>query len=327
MGLRDFIDERAAGWSELEALVRRAGRRPETLGGAGVLRLGELYRSAAADLAAARRAYPGDPTTRQLEQLVLGARRLVYATTREPTSPMHLFATRYWQSIASRPLPLAASALLLFGSALAAALWALHDPIGGGGLVPAAYRHVVEPPPAGGLHLSSSTSSALAAEIFTNNIRVTAMAFALGITLGLGTIYVLLENGLLIGAVGGLAWGAGNGSPFLALVLPHGLLELTCICVAGAAGLRLGWSIVEAGPRPRLVALQQEAVESVVILVGTAPWLVAAGLVEGFVTPRSLGLWPALAVGLALGVPFWSLLAWRGFVGVRADRLRRERAT
>ena len=79
-------------------------------------------------------------------------------------------------------------------------------------------------------------------EIFTNNIRVAFLAFAGGILLGLGTLYVLIKNGLMLGATFGLAVGVGNGPPFFELVLAHGVLELSCIAVAGAAGLRIGWA-------------------------------------------------------------------------------------
>ena len=95
----------------------------------------------------------------------------------------------------------------------------------------------------------STISPTLAAEIFTNNIQVAFLAFAGGILFGLGTLYVLIQNGIMLGAVAGLAIGAGNGRPFFELVLAHGVLELSCIAVAGAAGLRLASAIVDPGTR------------------------------------------------------------------------------
>ena len=317
MRLPRFLDDREPSWAELEALVARAGRRPETLGAAGVLRLGELYRGAAADLAFARSRFPGDAVVPRLEALVLRSRQAVYGATPRSLSPLTLLATDYWRVLAARPVPLAVSALLFFGTTFAAAAWALSDPDAAGGLVPGPFRSVVEPRPAGGLHLSPAESAAFATSIFTNNIAVTAMAFAFGITLGIGTAYVLITNGIMIGALLGLAWGSGNGDALIELIAPHGFLELTCITAAGAAGLRIGWSIVAAGPLPRLQALRTEAIAAVLILLGTAPWLVLAGLVEGFVTPQAIGAGPALAVGLALAAPYWGLLAWRGFLAPR----------
>jgi uncharacterized membrane protein SpoIIM required for sporulation len=215
-------------------------------------------------------------------------------------------------------VPLAISAVCLFAPAFLSAAWALRDPGAAAGLVPGAYRSVTEPRPPGGLGLAPDEKSGLASEIFTNNIRVTFAALAAGITLGIGTALLLVLNGVLLGTVGGLAIGSGNGRAFFELVTAHGVLELSCIVVAGAAGMRLGWSLVEPGRRTRKAALGAEARETVQLVLGTMPWLVVAGLVEGFLTPSGLGLPTALAVGLALGAIYWGLVASLGFRGRRA---------
>jgi uncharacterized membrane protein SpoIIM required for sporulation len=119
---------------------------------------------------------------------------------------------------------------------------------------------------------------------------------------------VLILNGVLLGTVGGLAVGAGNGRPFFELVAAHGVLELSCIVVAGAAGLRFGWALVEPGPGARGDALRREARPALAVVLGTAPWLVVAGLVEGFVTPSGTGLPAALAVGFVLAAVYWALV-------------------
>ena len=90
------------------------------------------------------------------------------------------------------------------------------------------------------------------------------------------------------------------------------MLELSCIIVAGSAGLRLGWSIIDPGNRTRGEALRQEARAAIEIVLGTAPWLVLAGLVEGFLTPSGTGLATVTAVGLSLGAIYWGLVLWRG---------------
>ena len=300
-------------WGELEELVRAAGRRSRGLDSDRVLRLGELYRSAAADLAVARQRWPGDPAVRRLDELVARARHLVYAAPHRRLSALGFFATGYWRLVAARPLMLAVSALLLFAPAALAAGWAVDDPGAAGGLVPAQYRSVAEPRTQGtDLGLSADEEAGTAAEIFTNNIRVTFGAFAGGITGGVLTAALLLFNGVLLGAVAGLAWGAGNSRPFVELVVAHGVLELSCIVVAGAAGLRLGWALIAPGRLPRGLAVGQEARRAVLIALGTAPWLVVAGLVEGFLTPSGLGLARAIAIGACLGTVYWSLVLWRG---------------
>jgi len=315
MTLDHFLHDRAGAWRELETLVGRGGRRPHRLGAEGVLRLGELYRGATADLALARRRWPGDPVVQRLDELVARSRHLVYAAPSRRFSPLEFLASGYWRLVAERPVLLAVSALLLFAPASLGASWALDDPGAAGGLVPLEYRQVAEPRTEGtDLGFSPDEQAGFATEIFTNNIRVSFLAFAGGITGGVLTAAVLLFNGVLLGTVGGLAWEAGNGKYFVELVSAHGVLELSCIVVAGMAGLRLGWAIVDPGRLPRLTALRHEARRAVLIALGTAPWLVLAGLVEGFLTPTGLGLAQALAIGVTLGAVYWALVIWRGLL-------------
>lgn len=313
MNLDRFVREREPAWAELRALVAAAKGRPDRLGAPAVRRLGSLYRSAAADLALARRQFPLDPCVPVLEDLVGRARHLVYATEARRASLSDFFARGYWRRVAERPLVLAVSALLLFAPVLVGAVWAGDDPAAAVGVVPAAFQ--------GGderegddtdLGFSTGESAAFSAQIFVNNIRVTLMAFAGGITVGLLTAASLLFNGLLIGVLTGLSARAGRGAQFVELVAPHGVLELSCIVVAGAAGLRMGWSLVDPGRGHRGPALAREARAAAELALGTAPWLVLAGLVEGFVTPAGIGLAPAVAVGLALGAAYWALIWRRG---------------
>lgn len=315
MNVDRFLAERQPLWNELLELVAAARNKPERLGPQGVRRLGELYRSSAADLALARRKFPGDPVVRRLEELVGRARNLVYDSPTRRGSSVSFFATGYWQRVAERPLALAVAALLLFGPALLAGAWALRDPAAAIGVVPGQFRSAAEPrEPGRDLGLSVEQQAAFSSQIMTNNIRVTFVAFAGGVALGLLTAAVTVYNGTFLGAVGGLAIGAGGAVPFFELVVAHGILELSCIIVAAAAGLRLGWSIVEPGRRKRVDALVEEGRKTVEMILGTAPWLVIAGLAEGFVTPAGLGLPLVLMVGFGLGGLYWGLVVWRGRV-------------
>ncbi len=321
MNLNRFQSEREASWSELTGLIGSARGKPERLGPAGVRRLGTLYREAAADLALARRAFPGDPIVRRLENLVVPARQLVYDAPSRRISFVRFFTRDYWRLIASRPVPLLLAAVLLFGPALLAGSWALRDPGAAAGLVPGEYQSVTEERPEGSdLGLSAQEESVFASSIFTNNIKVTFLAFATGILLGLGTAFLLVYNGVLLGVVAGLATGAGNGRTLAELVLAHGVLELSCIVVCGAAGLRLGWAIVEPGRGTRRHSVMREARRGIGIVLGTVPWLVLAGLVEGFLTPAGTGLVTVAVVGVGLGAVYWLLVLWRGVPAARAAR-------
>ena len=311
MNLDRFLHEREPAWAELRALVGAAKGRPERLGASSVRRLGTLYRSTAADLALARRRFPSDPSVARLEDLVGRARHLVYAPVARRSSVPAFFGHGYWRRVAERPLVLVVSALLLLVPLGLGAVWAGDDPASATGVVPAAFQGGGERRGEGtDLGLSTAESTTLSTQIFVNNIRVTLTAFAGGISAGLLTAAALIFNGLVIGVVGGLAARGGDMDAFVELVAPHGVLELSCIVVAGGAGLRMGWSLVDPGRRPRRRALAEEARSAAELALGTAPWLVLAGLVEGFLTPAGIGLGPALAVGLALGGVYW-MLVWR----------------
>ena len=311
--LDEFVADRAQTWNELEHLVEQGGNAPARLGPAGVLRLGACYRSVAADLAFARRRFPSDPVVVRLERLTARGRQAVYSTTRSHTSVREFVSHGYWRRVRERPALLLVAVACLALPTMLAGYWAWRDPGPASGLAPSAYQSVTEPrTPGQDQGVSVDNQSQLAAEIFTNNIQVTFLAFAGGILLGLGTLYVLIENGILLGAVAGLAIGAGNGRPFFELVVAHGVLELSCIAVAGVAGLRIATAIVDPGTRTRMDALRTEARAAVEIVLGTAVWLVVAGLVEGFLTPAGKGLTVVLIVGLGLGTLYWGLVLWRG---------------
>jgi uncharacterized membrane protein SpoIIM required for sporulation len=320
MRLDRFIATRSPDWHELELLLREAGRRPERLGPERVLRLGSLYRAAAADLARLRRQAPRSPETLRLETLVRQGRQTVYDVRTRRRSVVRFFVTDYWRLIVERRRFLLVAFVLLFGSAALAALWGVHDPAAASGVVPGEFRPALQP--GHPWHdMTPSQQSAFTTEIFTNNIQVTLVAFAGGITGGIATALALLYNGLLVGVIGGLMGQAGNGVGFVDLVTAHGVLELSCILVGGAAGLSLGWSIVSPGLRTRRVSLQREAVEALLLVVGTAPWLVVAGIVEGNrANLAESGLGAVIGTGVGLGFVFWGLVLWRG-------RLRDEPGT
>lgn len=311
MNLERFLERGQQEWARLDELIKHARGKPERLGPSGVRELGRLYRVAAADLALARRRWPGDPMVARLEALVGAARPLVYDTEAHTEGLVRFFTTTYWQRIRERPGLLLAAAILMFLPAALALWWAQVDPAAALGLVPEQFQGAAEPRQ-GDLGLSVSEQAAFTSAVSTNNIRVTFMAFAGGIAAGLGTAFVLIYNGSFLGAVAGLAFVSGNGTPFLELVTAHGVLELSCIVVASAAGLRMGLALVLPGTRTRGEALVQEARTAVAIVLGTAPWLVLAGLVEGFVTPAGLGFGAVMAVGISLGLVYWSLVFYRG---------------
>ncbi|MCA1689256.1 MAG: stage II sporulation protein M [Actinobacteria bacterium] len=311
MTLDAFLTAREPDWQRLGDALRRARGRPERLGAAGALELGALYRSAAADLALARRRFPGEPVVDRLETLVRDGRQAVYGRRTRRRALRAFLATGYWREVRRRPGALALAWIALIAPALLAGGWALADPGAAIGLVPSQFREAAGPTVAHA-HLAAGAQASLASEIFTNNIRVSFVAFAGGLTLGIATLLVVAYNGVLLGVLAGLTLDNGNFQTFVRYVAPHGLLELSCIAVSACAGLRIAWAIIDPGPVTRLESLRLGAREAVVLVLGTAVWLVVAGLTEGFLTPRGVGLATALAVGVGLAGLYWALVLWRG---------------
>jgi uncharacterized membrane protein SpoIIM required for sporulation len=151
-------------------------------------------------------------------------------------------------------------------------------------------------------------SAALSTLIFQNNVQVAFLAFALGITFGIGTVWVITTNAVFIGLLAGGFQAAGHAWTFWALVLPHGFLELTAICIAGGAGLRMGWAMIDPGDRARVTALGEESRDAVLLIVGVIPAFAVAAVIEGFVTGRTGTAILEVAVGAVVVVAYLTLL-------------------
>jgi uncharacterized membrane protein SpoIIM required for sporulation len=164
-------------------------------------------------------------------------------------------------------------------------------------------------------YYSSEPAPTFAARIFTNNASVGALAWISGIVFGVPTLWILLFNGVNVGVAGGLFYAVGDPGTFWGLILPHGLLELTAVFVAGGAGLQLGWAAIAPGDRSRRGALAQEGRRSVVIVVGLVLVFLVAGLIEAFVTPAPWPTWARVGTGAAVWAAF---LLWIWAAGRRA---------
>lgn len=312
MNLKRFVDQRTSRWERLENLIGRSRGRPERLSSAELLELGSLYRSTIADLAWARRRAPEDPVTRRLSSLAVRARQLVYNTRRRGYAPVRFLTRGYWQLIAARPAPLLAALAFLVIPALLAAAWARLDPGAAAGLVPDQFRSVLDPGSTGtDAGLSFDQQAQFSAYLIVNNVTVSILAFAVGIFFCIGGAWVLVNNGLILGVIAGLLVAQGDGAFFIELVAAHGILELSCIVIAGTAGFRMGWALVEPGNRNRRDALRTEAEAAIKIVVGTIPWFFLAGIIEAFVSRSGAAAAPMAISGLIVGGAYW-FLVWRG---------------
>jgi len=156
-----------------------------------------------------------------------------------------------------------------------------------------------------------------AATVWTNNAWIAAQCVAFGIT-GIWPAYVLITNAVQVGAIGGMMAVHGRLDIFLQLIAPHGLLELTSIFVAGAAGLRIFWTWIDPGPRTRSRALAEESRALFTVAIALVGTLAVSGLIEGFVTGSGLP-WPVkIAIGVVALAAFWTYTIVLGRRAVRA---------
>ena len=166
-------------------------------------------------------------------------------------------------------------------------------------------------------YYSEHPARAFAAHVWTNNALVAAMSLFLGVTL-IGTLYVLWQNTVNVGLVGGIMLGAGKGTILFGLLLPHGMLELTAVFVAAGIGLRTGWAWVAPGNLPRAQSLAQAGRMAGVTALGLVGVLLVSGVIEAFVTPSGLPTWARIGIGAVAELAFLTYVIVLGRRGVRA---------
>ena len=205
----------------------------------------------------------------------------------------------------------AALALFTLG-ALGSFFSVLNDPQHIYSILPANIAYGVDPDSLGSAD-GQVDSAVMSAGIMTNNIQVAFLAFAGGITFGLLTVYALIYNGIIIGALAALFWHHGKTYAFWAYIVPHGMIELTAIFIAGGAGLLMGYKLLVPGHFSRGYQLKVHAKRSVQLLLGTIPLFVIAGVIEGFITPAAISLEAKYFVAFltVLGLIFYFMIGKR----------------
>jgi uncharacterized membrane protein SpoIIM required for sporulation len=145
-----------------------------------------------------------------------------------------------------------------------------------------------------------------------NNIQVMFFAFAFGALLGLGTLYVMAFNGGVNAAILALVYRAGYGPELTSFMIGHGVIELSCIFLAGGAGLLVGSAMLLPGDLSRADALKTRGLEAIRLIAGCVPILVIAGIIEGFISPAPINPAIKYGVGIATGVALYAYLLLAG---------------
>ena len=277
-----------------------------------------MYRQTAADLSTAREHAANGALARYLNELLGRSHNLVYAgaARSRPANAVRFLIDDFPQTF-RRTLPYTLTALALFvagglvGMGLAAADPGFERFILNGEMMDTIERR--EMWTHGILSVKPYASSA----IMTNNIAVSLAACATGMLAGLGPVYMMLFNGLLMGVIGSACFRTGMSLALWSFVTPHGVLELPAIFIAGGAGLLLGKGILFPGTLPRRDSVADAGRDAVRLLLGVVPVLVVAGIVEGFVSPTPTPPAAKFAIGAGLFVVFaWYLgRGWRSTAG------------
>jgi uncharacterized membrane protein SpoIIM required for sporulation len=302
-----FIARNGPAWDRLDRLSARAGRRLRHLTPAEVDELVDLYQRASSHLSHARVAYGDAALVGRLTRLVSRANGVIYASrSRTLAAVADFFAWRFPAAVWQSRRFVAVSAVLLLAPAVALAVWLGTSDAALEASAPEAVREAYLNEDFESYY-SSEPAADFATKVTVNNIQVAVTAFAAGVLLCLPTAVLLGVNGANLGYAAGLFADAGQLPKFFGLILPHGLLELTAVVIAAAAGLRLGWAVIAPGDRTRGEAVGAEARQAAVIALGLAVAFVVAGTIEGFVTGR--GLPTALRVGIGVVVEA-AFLTW-----------------
>lgn len=285
-----FIESRRSRWEELESMIHSLERgrlSASELGG-----LTRLYREATADLARLQAVQTQDSLEDELKiylnQLVARAYSQIYRSSPPRMASLWRFLRSGFPAAFRETLPWTLLALTAFTLGLAYGfVTAISDSSFVALIAP---PHLIEKVEGGTVWFDSilAVKPLASSMIMTNNISVSFLAFALGVTFGLGTLYLMLFNGLMVGTLAGLCHTHGLSVPFWSFVLPHGVLELTAIFIAGGAGFLLGGALLFPGDLSRKDALRNRARQAGRLILGCVPLLVIAGIVEGFFSPLSV---------------------------------------
>ncbi len=274
----------------LEHFLTTLHKSRHAITGSDIDQFHRLYQKAAQNLSYSQTYFPKEEVTFYLNGLVSKSHNLLY---KDQISSMkqirHFFGVKFIGLLVEQWKFIIVAMILFILGALGSFFSVLNDPLHLYSILPANIAQGVDPTQLGSSD-GAVDSSLMSANIMTNNIQVAILAFAGGVTFGLLTVYLLIYNGIIVGALAALFWHHGKTYDFWAYIVPHGMIELTAIFIAGGAGLLMGYKLFVPGNLSRLYQLKRHAKRSVQLLLGTIPLFVIAGIIEGFITPAAISL-------------------------------------
>ena len=314
MDVDAFVVAHRPTWDRLETLVKKRAQ----LSGAEVDELVDLYQRVSTHLSMVRSSSSDSALVGRLSTLVARARSAVTGAH----APLWSEFLRFW----TVSFPVVAysawrwwlgSAVGFFIVAIAFGIWVAHSPdvqatIGTPTEIDRMVNHDFES------YYSDNPAGSFALQVWVNNAWIAVQCIGYAVLLGIPIPYVLFQNAANVGVAGGLMFAAGKGDLFLGLLTPHGLLELTAVFLAAAAGMRLGWSVISPGDRPRGQVLAEQGRAVVAVAVGLVAVLLVSGLIEALVTPSPFPTFVRVAIGVLAEVAFLGYIVYFGRKAVAA---------
>lgn len=314
MDVDAFLLTHRGTWDRLDQLIKKR----RSLTGAEIDELVELYQRVSTHLSILRSVSSDSLITGRLSSLVARARSAVTGAHAPLSSTFVRFWTVSFPVVAYRSWRWwSATAAAFFAVVVVMAFWVAGSPevqsvVGTPADIDQLINHDVES------YYSEHPAAAFALQVWVNNSWVAAKCIAMAVVLGVPIPLILFQNAANVGVIAGLMFPAGKGGFLLGLLLPHGLLELTAVFLAGAVGMRLGWSVISPGDRPRGQVLAEEGRGVVSVAVGLVAVLLVSGLIEAMVTPSPLPTFARIGIGILAEVAFLSYIIYFGRRGVAA---------
>ncbi|UOQ49213.1 stage II sporulation protein M [Gracilibacillus caseinilyticus] len=301
MQLNQFIKQHRQDWERLEVLISEL---PKKKSNTIIEDFQHTYQKVARQLSFSQTYFPNEDVTMYLNELTGKAHNILYQSQHSSWKQAYHFFSSKFVGLLLKQWKAVVLAMLLFVIAGIASFFAVFEnPSHLYGILSEEMAQAFDP---GSLNESPKVVDApmMSAQIMTNNIQVAILAFAGGITFGILTVYLLITNGILIGALAAVFWNHGNSYVFWAYIIPHGVIELIAIFIAGGSGLLMGYKLFVPGNYSRGYQLKVQTTRSVQLLIGTIPLFVIAGIIEGYITPSALSLEMkyAFAIVTAFGI-------------------------
>ncbi|MRH43198.1 stage II sporulation protein M [Aquibacillus halophilus] len=290
MNVKQFVKQHRDDWKQLEQLVTHLHKNKRKVTSLEINQFNKLYQKSAQHLSYSQTFFPNEDVTVYLNGIVSKSHNLLYKDQVSSMKQLQYFFSTKFVGLLLEQWKFVVIAMILFiAGGLASFISVSNDPLHLYSLIPTEMAQGVDPTQLGE-NTESVDSAFMSAHIMTNNIQVAILAFAGGITFGLLTVYLLIYNGIMVGALAALFMQYGKSYEFWAYIVPHGMIELTAIFIAGGAGLLMGYKLFVPGHFTRGYQLKVQAKRSVQLLLGTIPLFIIAGVIEGYITPTSLTL-------------------------------------